>query len=321
MSAEGSPTRRGSTSERSGSYPNLQFKNNPSQSLELSQVTIRNKRKFNLENEELKTEFSDMKLEFVELRKQMTALQLQMSEMLAFFTSNNTMQMDNFSKISEDILVIKNQVSDIKSTTDSLNEEQNKLKSEITDIKTSNKLTQNKVELLESKIQSINSNMSQCGTLEASPKEKVQEDIIMELNERNLRSKNILISGITESTSTDPKERQVHDKNMSMSIIKTIYADCPQPRYVFRVGKYKKDKNRLVKVCFDSSDIVLNILRNKSSVKNEMNKFYPDQTPQQQSYMKYLKEELDSRTKNGETNLIIKYVRGTPKIISTPPKN
>ncbi|CAH2087854.1 unnamed protein product [Euphydryas editha] len=35
MSAEGSPTRSGLPSERSVSYPNLQYKNNPSQPLEL----------------------------------------------------------------------------------------------------------------------------------------------------------------------------------------------------------------------------------------------------------------------------------------------
>ncbi|CAH2085493.1 unnamed protein product [Euphydryas editha] len=85
--------------------------------------TFLNKRKLNAENEEFKTEFSDMKLSFVELRKQMTALQLKISEMMTFFTSSNTMQMDNFFKIREDILVIKYQVSNIKSSTECLNEE------------------------------------------------------------------------------------------------------------------------------------------------------------------------------------------------------
>lgn len=37
--------------------------------------------------------------------------------------------------------------------------------------------------------------------------------------------------------------------------------------------------------------------------------------------MKRLKDELEARLKKGETNLIIKYVKGVPKIISEQPKN
>lgn len=315
MSAERSPTGSDLASARSGSYPNLPSKINTSQP-ELPLVTARNKRKFTAENEELKAEFSDVKLEFKELRKQMTALHQQMSEMMTYLTSNNTMQIDNFSKISEDISVIKNQVSDIKSTTEFLNEEQSKLKSEIMNMKSSNNTTQKKIELLEARLQNIDSKTL---NMEANP--KAQEEIIVELNERNVRSRNILVSGIAESTSTDPKERQIYDKNASWRILKTIYTDCPQPEKVYRIGKYNPGKNRLIKVCFKLPETALYILRNKSSVKNDVNKIYPDQTSQQQSYMKHLKEELESRTKNGETNLIIKYVRGVPKIISAQPKN
>ncbi|XP_069365626.1 uncharacterized protein [Maniola hyperantus] len=317
MSADRSPTRSDLASARSGSYPNLPSKINASQLSELSQVTVRNKRKFIAENEELKAEFSDVKHEFIELSKQMTALHLQMSEMMTYVTSNNTMQIDNFSKISEDVSVIKNQVNDIKSTTEFLIEEQSKLKLEIMNIKSSNNTTQKKVELLESRMQNIDLKMI---SVDASPKVKAQEEIITELNERNLRSRNILVSGIAESTCTDPKERQIHDRNASWSILKTIYTDCPQPEKVYRIGKYNPDKNRLIKVCFELPKTALYILRNKSSVKNDVNKIYPDQTSQQQSYMKHLKEELEARTRNGETNLIIKYVRGVPKIISAPPK-
>nr|XP_034824833.1 uncharacterized protein LOC117982579 [Maniola hyperantus] len=226
----------------SGSYPNLPSTINASQPSELFKVNVRNKRKFTAENEELKAEFSDVKHEFIGLRKQMTGLHLQMSEMMTYLTSNSTMQIDNFAKISEDVSVIKNQVSDIKSTTEFLNEELRKLKLEIMNIKSS---TQKKIELLESKIQSIE---SKTFSEEASPKVKAQEEIIIELNERNVRSRNILVSGIAELTSTDPKERQIHDKNASWSILKTIYTDCPQPEKVYRIGKHNPDKNRLIKL-------------------------------------------------------------------------
>ncbi|CAH2092445.1 unnamed protein product [Euphydryas editha] len=44
-------------------------------------------------------------------------------------------------------------------------------------------------------------------------------------------------------------------------------------------------------------------------------------TPHQQKFLANLIKELHQREKNGETNLIIKYIKGTPKIIKAQPKN
>lgn len=44
--------------------------------------------------------------------------------------------------------------------------------------------------------------------------------------------------------------------------------------------------------------------------------FASNKTPQEQSFLKSLSEELDKRTAEGDINLTIKYINGTPRIVS-----
>lgn len=314
MSVQRSPTRSGPIVSRSDSFPNLTKKSNPSDSSDTSQITFRNKRKLSNESEQL----YDLRKDFTEMRTQMTAMQSQMTEMMAYLTSTNATQSDNFTKISEDMSVIKEQLKDIKSTTEYLTEEQNKLKTDLLSIQKSNITLQNRIEKLESSIREYDHNTS---STETGTKMETCENIITELNERSFRSRNLLISGIPEATSTDQMDRQIEDKNSSWKILRNINPDCPEPIKVFRVGKRHPDKIRPVKVCFGTQEPAIYILRNKSKLKNYDNKIFSDQTPKQQAYMKCLKEELEARSKRGETNLIIKYVKGIPKIISQQSKN
>lgn len=45
-----------------------------------------------------------------------------------------------------------------------------------------------------------------------------------------------------------------------------------------------------------------------------------DRTKQQQKYMSHLRQELLNRESNGENDFIIKYIKGTPKIINSKNK-
>lgn len=318
MSVQRSPPRSGLNSARSDSYPNLTNKGQPSDETDLSQITFRNKRKLTNEGEEIKVELSEMKNEFIEMRKQMSILQNQMSEMMTYLASSNSMQVENFNKLNEDISTIKEQICNIKSTTENLTEEQNKLKSDIRNIKKFNSTTENKINQLESNFQRITSNSSK---FVEGMTIQTQEKLMIELNERNMRCNNIVISGLAETMSINPEERREYDKSAFLSIIKPIYTDCPEPEKIFRVGKYIPGKTRLLKVCFKSREIAKYILRNKQNIKESNIKIFSDQTPQQQAYIKALKEEMESRSKNGELNLGIKYFKGVPKIITSVPKN
>lgn len=50
-------------------------------------------------------------------------------------------------------------------------------------------------------------------------------------------------------------------------------------------------------------------------------RLFSDQTRQQQEYMKNLRNELRRQIDGGEKDLVIKYVKGIPKIVKQSPKN
>lgn len=313
MSVQRSPTGSGLNVGRSGSYPDLANKSTTSDYIDGTHITFRNKRKL-VHNEESKSDIAEIKTEFTEMRKQMLTMQNQMSELMACLTSNNNMQIENFNNLHKDISVIKEQVNNIKSTTEKLTSEQHNLKREITSMQIFRNTTEKKMESIQAKLNQIN-------IASSSTVLQAQEEIVIELNERNLRCKNIVISDITEPVSTEPKIRREQDKSKVLSIIRQIYTDCPEPERIIRLGKYQPEKNRLLKVCFTSQETALHILKNKNIIKLNNIKIFSDQTPQQQAYMKELKEELDNRTSSGEENLRIKYVKGVPKIVIAIPKN
>ncbi|KOB72454.1 Uncharacterized protein OBRU01_12200 [Operophtera brumata] len=142
------------------------------------------------------------------------------------------------------------------------------------------------------------------------------DELIVELQERAERSRNIVMVCITEKHSDSVEDRREVDGHEVQKVIETIYPDCQQPVRVLRLGMYNAMKTRPLKVCFASQDTAKAILRNKGNIKIEGVRIYSDQTPQQQkSMMINLKNELKQRQVNGEGNLTIKYVKGIPKII------
>lgn len=184
--------------------------------------------------------------------------------------------------------------------------------------KAENIVTEKKVEGLQQTVELLKQECmypSTCSTNE------VQEDIIAEVNERELRSKNIIISGIPEPESLNKVERIKIDKNEVTSVIKQIDNNFPEPERILRLGKYDVKKTRPIKLCFKSQEIAKSILRNRNNIKTENIKIYSDQTPKQQKYLKNLKDELNRRQEKEEKNLIIKYHNGVPQIVKKPSKN
>lgn len=302
------PTGSGLMSGRADSYPNLA---NMPHSSDTSQITFRSKRKYENDDEELKSEVSEM-------RKQMSDMQKQMSDMISLLTSTNSSQVERYEKISDDISDIKNQVTEIKSTTEILIKEQLKIKEDLEKLKKLNDFAEKKIETLEEKFRAGNA-------ITANPPDmaNTREELMIELNERMMRGKNIVISGVPEAKSTNANERKNEDKDAIVKIISTLSVDIPEPENIFRLGKYQPTKIRPIKVCYESQKTATNILRRRKNLTQDNLKIYSDQTPQQQTYKKLVKEELERRIKNGENNIGIKYVKGIPKIteIVTSPKN
>ncbi|CAG4953108.1 unnamed protein product [Parnassius apollo] len=230
MNVHRSPTGSDTISARCGSYPDLASKIMCQDKTESSQITFRNKRKLENENDDLKNEFAEM-------RKQMTSMQNQMSEMMTYLTTTTNMQVENFKKINEDVSTIKQQISDIKLTTEILTEEQTKLKIEVENLKKISNITEKKIESIQSNLL-LQDTTPSC----SSSVLNAQEEIVAELNERTIRSKNIIIAGVPESKSTNLNARYEEDKTAVLKIINTVLpGGFTEPQKIYRLGKYQSD--------------------------------------------------------------------------------
>lgn len=307
MSLLRSPTGSGLSGSRSDSQPNLSSCNQPSEFSESSTITYRNKRKFIDDN--------------TYIREEIAELRTQTSKIMTILTSLRDNQNEFIEKINKDVNDIKNQISDIKITTDYLKAEQNIIKTDISDIVNKNVAIECKIKNLETEFQLLKENQTQTNPTMISFNETHFQDMLNEINERETRNKNIIINGIKEQESNDKDQRKNLDTKEVVEIIKSINNDCPSPLKVFRLGKFQSNINRPIKVCFASQEIAKSILRNKNKANKDSISIYSDQTPQQRKYLSHLKEELKKQIGMGKKNLTIKFIKNVPKIVEVPPKN
>lgn len=288
MSVKRSPTGCGSGAKPAGSQS--KSATNPMPIYDTPpQITQRLKRKEPDDDAWIKSEFSDIKK--------------QISELMAVLKLNSDSHSEKIDRLSEDITTIKNQVKGIGVTIENIILDQNNIKTRLEELDDTTLNIENKIELLESDLHKFKSEQPMN-----------YEEMFNEINQRNIRSKNIVIVGIPEPDTA--LDRQTYNNKEAEKITNAIYKECPKPIKVFRLGKYRNDRSRPLKVCFETEEPVKNILQNKNSTKLDHIKIYSDQTPQQRKHFQNLKEELKHRITNGESNLIIMYVKGTPKIIA-----
>ncbi|CAG4956291.1 unnamed protein product [Parnassius apollo] len=129
----------------------------------------------------------------------------------------------------------------------------------------------------------------------------VTEGAIQELAERTKRANNIIIYDVPESTSDKPLQRQGHDKEECRKIITCVSkkVSCDNVK-LFRLGKFQAGAPpRPIKVVMKSKNDAIEILRNKTKLDKPSN-IKSDQTAMQREYLKYLRDELENRTNNGE---------------------
>lgn len=236
-------------------------------------------------------------------------------EMLSIFQDFTKSQNRNLSKIANDIASIKEQIQSIEEKTNNILLEQNKLKTDIAELNKRYNSAENKIVSLENNIKQIKAD-----SINKSDLVFHCEDVLTEMRERNFREKNIIITGIPELKSSITEERLKHDINKVTMLIKSAKVENTCPVHCIRLGKYRPNYSRPIKAIFTSYDQVKNILKNRRCTEGNV-KIYSDNTPQQQKYLNTVKEELELRKGRGENNIIIKYIKGVPKIVEQQPKN
>lgn len=265
--------------------------------LEMQQITIRNKRK--QPDDDFSTKFDRFQ-----------------TEMMSILSTMAQTQTNNLNKISEDVSLIRDQITQIKTTTDQLVAEQQKFKQELKNITTFKNDTQQKLESLSADVDTLKTTAATTST--PAP---ACEDFMAEIYDRIQREKNIVISGVNEIDSHVPEQRRTHDKMEVSKIINQVVSNCAEPIKIIRLGKYSNNKSRPLKVCFSTSDIAKSILRNKANLKADGIKIFSDITPNQKTLLQNLREQLKRRIAEGEKNLTIKYVKGIPMITELSTKN
>lgn len=145
-------------------------------------------------------------------------------------------------------------------------------------------------------------------------------DVFAELHDRDRRRNNFIIFGQPD-TNTEPNAN--NDKATAMDIItNTIHNNQIEPNAirVFRLGKFMMGKSRPIKVVCGSPGIASKVLSNAKCLKNKANLSHlslsSDKTPMQLKEYREVKQCLDDRIAAGETNLRIKYINGSPRVIT-----
>ncbi|CAI6359617.1 unnamed protein product [Macrosiphum euphorbiae] len=152
-----------------------------------------------------------------------------------------------------------------------------------------------------------------------------EEFIINEIGDRNMRASNLILYNVPESNSDNTADRKnTADSNVVSNLIDSIIIGDKniKPVKLLRLGIRVHDKTRPIKAIFSSSkSLVFEILKSKKKLLS-LNPpsnigISLDRTLYQRNYMKKLREELESRrSSDGGNELIIRYVRGTPTIVS-----
>lgn len=147
-------------------------------------------------------------------------------------------------------------------------------------------------------------------------------EIVTEMEERAIRSKNIILYNVPESLSEEKAVTITEDRDKVSTAIKNIDPSLDLLNVkVFRLGAKKiANKNRPIKLEFNNNTTPRTLLRNSIKFKDGI-KASNDLTILQRNQLVELRKQLLYRQENGEPNLTIKYINSKPTIVTTLPKN
>lgn len=146
------------------------------------------------------------------------------------------------------------------------------------------------------------------------------EEVVREVTEREKRRSNIILYNILEDQSANKDAQKALDMTAVSEILSVLNVPV-EPVRCQRLGQYdatKSERKRPIKVCLPKDCNVGKILGTSKNLK-ETQKFKKiiissDKTPFQMKLYQKVKTEYNAHKDGGETNIIIKYVGGVPKI-------
>ncbi|CAA9994893.1 unnamed protein product, partial [Nesidiocoris tenuis] len=147
------------------------------------------------------------------------------------------------------------------------------------------------------------------------------QELVSEVRDRQERSANVIFFDVEEGAASTPfqasstdaafLEKAFADLNLSMS---------ESVRDFQRIGKFRSSgAPRPVLVRLSSSETATQMLARNRVMNPKKYSISADKTIREREHLQELRNELKSRTDNGENDLTIRYVRGVPLITRLPP--
>lgn len=314
MNAQKTPPRQTTTSVAGGSHPDL----SKLSSLTVDpQITFR-KRKQPIDHE------CECATEMKEIRAELSRIGLLFEKYAISNEQIMTKMQESLTEVKTDITNLKSCNEQIAASIRENTKQINEIKTSTSGMITEHRELKNTVSQLEKQLSSGEHNTvkhsSESSTFNFQNQLFLNETIIKEVADRNYREKNIIVVGLPEQRAASAEERVSRDEADILKMTSQLNQDLPKPIKILRIGKYFPGKSRGLKVCYETAVPAKYLLRNREKLPENI-KIFSDQTPAQQKYLKNLKEELIRRQNDGENELTIKYINGTPTIIKTTSKN
>ena len=137
--------------------------------------------------------------------------------------------------------------------------------------------------------------------------------ITEEIEERERRKENIIIVNIPESNKDTPEERLKEDTEKIKKLFeKVTTVESDTIKKITRIGKKEDKKSRLIRVQLNSQEKKSELMKKQRELNNEETKprdriyINNDLTNTQREEDRKLRQELQQRKKDGETNLKIR---------------
>lgn len=147
------------------------------------------------------------------------------------------------------------------------------------------------------------------------------ESMLHEIEDRAERANNLMVYGVPESASGSMQEKIDNDNVVLAPILHNVGLAQDDVLKVLRVGQASEGGNRPIRVVTKHSNLVKNAMRRRNRLEGNIRLGY-DKTKLQREQFKAVLSELRNREQRGETDLIIKFVNGSPSITKkSPPKN
>lgn len=175
--------------------------------------------------------------------------------------------------------------------------------------------------LLKERVTKLEQKIDKMGINSRGSEISEMDSIANEIDERNRRKRNIIVCNVEENSHSKLDDVIREDKSRICTLLGTIDPSVTASDLkCFRLGRRNNNKPRPIKVILKHENQVIEIMKNRFKLSAPI-RVYRDQTViQRNKYMK-LKDELKIRGQNGEKDLIIKFIKGIPRIINTNSKN